>query len=147
MPNHNSSCFASNHLWRCERQTVLMLLCECTGSSRWNDNTSLGFKIHRQAPPPVCLPSVYQTSPHVTKSPGLLIRICILQVIKDWRWEWPRNETINVSHHNDVTQGAQHGSYLHGRCSSVLSADEVSIVAPHLLVGSESVTTQLLLKW
>ena len=43
-----------------------------------------------------CPPSVYQTSPHVTMQISqafeFLLCICILQVIKDWRWELPRNE-------------------------------------------------------
>ena len=30
---------------------------------------------------------------HVTLFPGLLLRFCILQAIKTWKWEWPGNET------------------------------------------------------
>ena len=35
--------------------------------------------------------------------PGLL-HICILQVIKDWRWEWPRNKAI-------VVPASKHSAY------------------------------------
>ena len=42
------------------------------------------------APPPMCLPSVW--SWHHLISPAFPLCICMLQVIKDWRWEWPENE-------------------------------------------------------
>ena len=37
-------------------------------------------------------------------------------------------------------------TYLHGSCASILLADDISIVPPHLLVGDESGPTQLLVK-
>jgi len=42
--------------------------------------------------PPVCLPSVYQMLVAYDQiSQALHLHICILQVIKEWRWEWPGN--------------------------------------------------------
>ena len=41
-----------------------------------------------QALPPVHLPSIYLTSSHVTKVPGLPLCFCILQTIQNWRQEW-----------------------------------------------------------
>jgi len=36
-------------------------------------------------------------SPHVTRSPGFLICIYVLQAIKDWRQEWPGDEATHCS--------------------------------------------------
>ena len=38
-------------------------------SSLWTDSTRQDIKIHRWAPPSVCLPCVYLMVPHVTRSP------------------------------------------------------------------------------
>ena len=49
----------------------------------------LGLKIHY--PPCVCpLSTRHYTSDQISQA--FPLRICILQVIKYWRWEWPRNK-------------------------------------------------------
>ena len=58
------------------------------------DSTRKGCEILRWAPTPVCLPSVYLMSLHVTKSsrPSSSVFACILQAIKHWevRTAWER---------------------------------------------------------
>jgi len=53
------------------------------------DITRKGFDILHLSPPPVCLPDV---TAHDQISQAFLLRICMLQVMNDWRWEWPGNE-------------------------------------------------------
>ena len=50
---------------------------------------SLSYK--ERAPPPSHLSSCLSDVMYVTLS----LRPCILQAIKNWRWEWPGNETIS----------------------------------------------------
>jgi len=45
---------------------------------------------------PLRLPSVYLMAPLWPNLPHLPLRICILQAIKDWRWERPGNEATCV---------------------------------------------------
>ena len=63
-----------------------------------------------------CPPSVYQTSPHVTMQISQAFEfplcICILQAIKDWRWELPRNEAT-CTKTNNMTTGRSGMSLCH----------------------------------
>ena len=63
-----------------------------------------------------CPPSVYQTSPHVTMQISQAFKfplcICILQAIKDWRWELPRNEAT-CTKTNNMTTGRRGMSLCH----------------------------------
>ena len=68
VPDSNNSCFMSTPLnneqyWHC--------LTNVLASSLQTNNATKGFKIRHQTPPLVCLPSVYLTSSHMTKSPYL----------------------------------------------------------------------------
>ena len=56
------------------------------------DITRKGFEILHWSPPPVCLADV---TAHDQIS---VLRICILQVINDWRWEWSGNEGMCTLH-------------------------------------------------
>jgi len=97
--DRNNSCFAFTRLRRHERRTVLILSCECSGL----DNTRKGWpgliiqeRASRFAPPAMCLPFVYLTPPHMTKSPRpspSIFAYC-KSAIKYWRRERPRNEAI-----------------------------------------------------
>jgi len=64
-------------------------LSNAMASSPWTDNTRKGFEILHQVLPPVCLPDV---TAHNQISQAFPLHICILQVIKYWRWEQPGNE-------------------------------------------------------
>jgi len=76
--------FALNYLWRREQQTVLMLPCERSGLEIC------------QAPPPMCLSNI---TAHDQISQAFSLHVCILQVIKYWRWEWPGNEAVRLQSH------------------------------------------------
>ena len=61
-----------------------------------NTRTRKGFEIFHQAPAPVCL-HVPDITANDQISQAFLLRICILQAMKYWRWEWPGNEaTVHV---------------------------------------------------
>ena len=73
--------------------------CEHSGLQTSTDITNKGLEILD------CPPSVYQTSPHVTMQISQAFEfplcICILQAIKDWRWELPRNEATCTKTNNN----------------------------------------------
>ena len=52
-----------------------------------HSQVSMQQELLQFASPPVCLPDVIHQI-----SKAFTCCICILQVIKDWRWEWPGNE-------------------------------------------------------
>ena len=73
-------------------------LANALDSSPQTDSTRKGFKILHQAPPPcVCHLSTGCNCmrPDLQASP---LRICMLQAIKYWRWEWPGNEAKSFTH-------------------------------------------------
>ena len=84
--------------------------CVCVHTS--TDITNKGLEILD------CPPSDYQTSPHVTMQISQAFEfplcICILQAIKDWRWELPRNEaTVRGQKTNNMATGRSGMSLCH----------------------------------
>lgn len=69
--------------------------------------------------------------------------------------DFPLSITSNVTLKYSTTQVAiagvviiitHTGTHLHGSCSSILSADDVTIIPPQFLIGEESWTTEFVLK-
>ena len=61
----------------------------------WTRYYQNDLKILRWEPPRSRLPSCLPDVMHVTLSPQVFpLYFYILQAIKNWRWEWPRNETM-----------------------------------------------------
>jgi len=65
-------------------------MCKTSSLLMPGDSSRKVFEMVCWAPPPMCLLSVW--SWHHLISPAFPLCICMLQVIKDWRWEWPENE-------------------------------------------------------
>ena len=87
----NISCFTSTHPW-CRKQHFL-LPCKISKFQPLTDLTRKVFKLLHWVLPLVCLPSLYPTLPHVTRSPrSSTPYLYILQVAKCWRWEWSENQ-------------------------------------------------------
>ena len=61
------------------------------------DGSTQNRNYYGQAPPPMCLPSVHLTSPHVTKSPRPSPSVfAYCKWSKYWRWERPGSKTTVI---------------------------------------------------
>ena len=93
----NESCVVLSVQWLdirvFARQTIDTVRC----SQRWERETGILTVGH--APPPVCLPSVYLTSSHVTRSPSPSPAVFHTGSYECCRWERPGNEATHSRYH------------------------------------------------
>ena len=85
------------------RDLKVLLVVSCTNTESWKCCVNVWLinanfvNYNDWAPPLVCLHTVYLTSSHVTKSPGLSPQFCILQAFKTWSQERPRNKATPLT--------------------------------------------------